>query len=165
MFASQQAKTVLIEAQDRNVIHDAHRAKSLASKIFRFLLGPAISQRDYLIVSDFIPVVGGDTELARQYFQRFDISRNGKVSKKEMRTTFNNILFERRALNFTLLDSEGIVDKLDDVVTGFLLFFLGLIWLLLFFNMDFPSMMLSLSSIVVILTFALGKCGIVINVC
>ncbi|KAJ2697235.1 hypothetical protein H4218_004093 [Coemansia sp. IMI 209128] len=102
-----------------------------ASRLARKLFGALHSDRDYLVVDDFLPFFEKEEE-AIKAFEFFDKDNNGDISKKEMRDRVVLIYKERRSLISALNDMSQVVGKLDLFMTIFALVIVLIVALMVF---------------------------------
>ncbi|KAJ2329941.1 hypothetical protein GGI00_003829, partial [Coemansia sp. RSA 2681] len=102
-----------------------------ASRLARKLFGALHSDRDYLVVDDFLPFFEKEEE-AIKAFEFFDKDNNGDISKREMRDRVLLIYKERRSLINALSDMSQVVGKLDLFMTIFALVIILIIALMVF---------------------------------
>ncbi|KAJ2877253.1 hypothetical protein GGH93_000137 [Coemansia aciculifera] len=102
-----------------------------ASRLARKLFGALHSDRDYLVVDDFLPFFEKEED-AIKAFEFFDKDGNGDISKREMRDRVVLIYKERRSLISALNDMSQVVGKLDLFMTIFALVIVLIVALMVF---------------------------------
>ena len=105
-----------------------------------------------LTFSHFFPLVSR----VDRVFALFDVRSCNEVTKQDMKNGVQQIYRERQNLARSLRDSNTIIGTLDKVVTGALIFALIFVYLFIF-GANVAQVLLSMSSIVLSLVFAVGN--------
>eukprot|EP01135_Chromosphaera_perkinsii_P002282 Nk52_evm68s221 gene=Nk52_evmTU68s221 len=127
-------------------------AKKVAKLLFKKLKKPGTRVIHY---ADFEPYFS-DLEKRARAFALFDTTGDGLIEKKEMIQSVKDIFRERKALAYSLSDSETIVETLDIVLTTITFIILFFIYLIIF-GVDLLSFLVAFAGILAAFTFAFGE--------
>lgn len=109
---------------------------------------------DVILKTDFYKFF--KPHLAEYAFSSFEGSWDEFIDETQIFNTVIDIFKERNALKLALNDAEKAIDKLDGVITLFLMFILVPVYFIIY-NVDPSKVLVSLSSTVVALGFAVGS--------
>ncbi|KAJ2657847.1 hypothetical protein IWW48_004311 [Coemansia sp. RSA 1200] len=126
-----------------------------AGRLARKLFSALHSDRDYLVVDDFLPYFDKEEE-AIKAFEFFDKDNNGDISKREMRDRVLLVYKERRALLNALSDMGQVVGKLDMFLTAIALVIIVVIALLVF-GLDALKSLATMGTLFVGWSFVFGN--------
>ncbi|KAJ2519168.1 hypothetical protein H4217_002868 [Coemansia sp. RSA 1939] len=126
-----------------------------AGRLARKLFSALHSDRDYLVVDDFLPYFDKEEE-AIKAFEFFDKDNNGDISKREMRDRVLLVYKERRALLSALSDMGQVVGKLDMFLTAIALVIIVVIALLVF-GLDALKSLATMGTLFVGWSFVFGN--------
>ncbi|KAJ2783999.1 hypothetical protein H4R18_001391 [Coemansia javaensis] len=125
-----------------------------AGRLARKLFNALHSDRDYLVVDDFLPFFDKEED-AIKAFEFFDKDGNGDISKREMRDRVLTVYRERRLLLNDLSDMSQVVGKLDMFLTAFALVIIIIISLMVF-GLDALKTLATLGTMFVAWSFIFG---------
>ncbi|KAJ1567404.1 hypothetical protein HK096_009978 [Nowakowskiella sp. JEL0078] len=98
----------------------SHRAKTLAKKLFEFIVNSRNNYNEdgikfdktHIIVNDLLRFFSNEDETLKA-FSLFDKDGNMEISRREMKNTVLKIFRERRNVMSALFDTENALGRLD----------------------------------------------------
>jgi len=122
-------------------------AIKFAARLFRNVRS---RHRRYVVLEDFLDFL--PRQLALEAFEVFDTKCIGAVSPSNVRDAVVEIYEARKYLARTLQDAEGVTEQLQAML-NFIMIFVGIILVLVIFEVNVGNMWVTISSVILGLSF------------